>query len=145
MRVFFDTNVLVAASIRQHPHFDRADALVRRCVDGRDEGIVHAHSLLEFHSAVTQLPGAIVVPPQVVESLLGTAILPFVRIAHLSGKQIRDVQARAGRLGLIGGIIYDFYHLAVAEKEHVDRLYTFNAAHFRRIAPDAMKDLIAVP
>lgn len=145
MRVYFDTNVLVAASIRQHPNFERADALVRRCVDGLDEGIMHAHSLLEYHSAVTQLPGAVAVSPQVVESLLGTAILPYVRIAHLSGKQIREVQARAGQIGLIGGIIYDFYHLAVAEKECVDRLYTFNIAHFRRIAPDAMKDIIAVP
>ena len=34
MKIFLDTNVLVAASVRQHPYFARADMLLRRSADG---------------------------------------------------------------------------------------------------------------
>jgi predicted nucleic acid-binding protein len=30
MKIFLDTHVLVAASVRQHPHFPRADLILRR-------------------------------------------------------------------------------------------------------------------
>jgi predicted nucleic acid-binding protein len=145
MEVLLDTNVLVAASIRQHPHFGRADAVLQRCVDNTDRGIVHAHSLLEFHSAVTQLPSGLSIPPAYVNDLLDKGILPFVRIMALTAKQVRGVQQRAGRMGLIGGAVYDLFHLALAEREHVERLYTFNVIHFRRMASPEMVDRIVAP
>ncbi len=145
MKIFMDTDVLVAASIRQHPHFARADKVLCRCVDGVDEALIHAHSLLEFHSAVTQLPRGLAVPPLAVEAILKDGILPFVRCATLSAKGIQLVQKRAGELGLAGGIIYDLYHLAVAEKEKVERLYTFNTGHFQQIAPSDFRDRIVSP
>ncbi len=145
MRVFFDTDVMVASAIRQHPHFGRADAVLQRCAGGQDEGVIHAHSLLEFHSAVTQLPGALAVPPGLVDTLLGEGILPFVRCVALMPGEVREVQRRAAGHGLIGGIVYDFYHLAVAEREAVDRLYTFNTSHFRRLASGAFADRIVAP
>ena len=145
MKVLLDTNVLVAASIRQHPHFGRADAVLQRLIDNTDEGIVHAHSLLEFHSAVTQLPGGLSIPPASVSDVLDQGILPFVRILALTAKQVRDVQRRAGRIGLVGGMVYDLFHLALAEREQVERLYTFNVIHFRRMASPEMADRIVAP
>lgn len=145
MKVFLDTNVLVAASIRQHPFFGRADTVIQRCAKGEDAGIINAHSLLEFHSAVTQLPRGLAIPPALVDPLLTEGIIPFVRCVMLTARQVRKLQIRAGRLGLIGGIIYDFYHLAVAERGKVDRLYTFNPAHFRKLAPGKFADRIVAP
>lgn len=145
MKIFLDTSVMVAASIRQHPHFSRADKILRRCVDGLDDAIIHAHSLLEFHSAVTQLPRGMAVPPSAVETLLKEGILPFVRCVALSAREIQQVQKRAGHLGLTGGIIYDLYHLAVAEREKVARLYTFNAGHFQQLTPPDFSARIVSP
>ena len=145
MKIFLDTNVLVAASIRQHPHFLRADAILRHCESGDFVGVVHSHSLLEFHSAVTQLPKGLAVPPAQVEKLLAQGILPFVRQIALTASQVRSVQVRAGQAGLIGGIIYDLQHLTVALREKVDRLYTFNVAHFRHLAPENFQEQIVAP
>jgi predicted nucleic acid-binding protein len=145
VKIFLDTNILVAASIRQHPHHAKADEILNRCADQKEEGIIHAHSLLEFHSALTQLPKGLSVPPSAVTILLEDGILPFVRCAALKPSEIRRVQECAGRLGLVGGIIYDLYHLAVAERENVERFYTFNTAHFQKIAPGEFASKIAAP
>ena len=145
MKIFLDTNVMVAASIRQHPHFFRADSILRRCADGVDEAVIHAHSLLEYHSAMTQLPRGMAVPPTAVETILKEGILPFVHCVALSAREVRQVQIRAGQLGLTGGIIYDLYHLAVAQKEQVKRLYTFNTGHFQQLAPPDFSGRIVSP
>lgn len=144
MKVFLDTNVLIAAAIKQHPHFTRADEAIRRCVDDEDTGFIHAHSLLEFHSAVTQLPKGLAVPPGRVPSLIDEGILPFVRLVSLDAKRIVKIETQAGEMGLVGGIIYDLYLLAAAEDADVDRLLTFNVAHFQRIArPEFVSRIVA--
>ena len=145
MKVFFDTNVLVAACVRQHPHFVRADSLLRSCSEDNWEVIVHAHSLLEFHSALTQLPGGLAVPPLQVNYLLAEGILPYVQLRAITADEVLVVQKRAGEQGVSGGIIYDLYHLAVAEKEGVDRFYTFNTRHFQSLATSVMLERIITP
>ncbi len=145
MKVFLDTNILVAASVRQHPHFRAADRLFRRCQSGELEAVIHAHSLLEFHSALTQLPKGLSVPPLAVETILQEGILPYVRCVSLTAREVTAVQRRAGHLGLIGGVIYDLFHLAVAEEEKVGRLYTFNLQHFHRLASADFAPLIVSP
>lgn len=145
MKVFLDTNVLIAAAIRQHPQFESADKVLQRCSNKEDEGVIHSHSLLEFHSAITQLPEGLAVPPGQVTTLLEEGLLPYLRCVTLTAKQVRQVQKRAGELGLIGGIIYDLYHLAVAEKEQVDKLLTFNVHHFQQLAFQEWQSRISRP
>lgn len=145
MKVFLDTNVLIAATVRQHPHFLRADALLQKCVSGEEEGIIHSHSILEFHSAMTQLPKGLAVPPIHVHTLLQEGLLPYLRAVSLDFIEIQKVQKIAGERGLSGGIIYDLYHLYVAEKESVERLYTFNTGHFRSLAESPLKEIITAP
>ena len=145
MRISLDTNVMVAASVRQHPHFARADRILRHCADGVDQAVIHAHSLLEFHSAMTQLPRGLAVPPAAVEAILKEGILPFVRCVALPAREVQQIQKMAGQLGLTGGIIYDLYHLAVAQKAQVERLYTFNTGHFQQLAPADFSGQIVSP
>ncbi len=145
MKVFLDTNVLIAASVRQHPHFLRADAVLQKCMTGEEEGIIHSHSIFEFHSAITRLPGGLAVPPIHVHTLLQEGLLPYLRCISLDFQEIQAVQKTAGEQGLSGGIIYDLYHLFVAEKESVERLYTFNTGHFQLIATSGMKEMITSP
>lgn len=144
MKAFLDTNVLVAACVRQHPHFARADQVLAGCMTGDISGIVHAHSLLEFHSAITQLPKGLAVPPAQVPALLEEGILPYVEVVASTAEEVTEVQKRAGELALVGGIIYDLYHLAAAERHEVERFYTFNTGHFQSLSrPDFMEKIVA--
>jgi predicted nucleic acid-binding protein len=145
VKVFLDTDVLVGASVRQHPHFVRASAVLERCSAGEEEGVIHAHSLLEYHSAITQLPRGLAVPAAHVATLLNEGILPFVRCVALDAGEVAKVQARAGELGVVGGMIYDLYHLWIAAREDVSRLYTFNTGHFRELAEAGFRDRIVSP
>lgn len=145
MKVFLDTNVLIAASVRQHPHFLRADTVLRACMSGEVEGIVHTHSLLEFHSAITQLPGGLAVPPAQVRPLLAEGVLPHTRLVAMSPGEVEDVQKRASELGLAGGMVYDLFHLAVAEREEVDHFFTFNVRHFLTLASRSLGERIVAP
>lgn len=114
-------------------------------MDGEDSGLVHTHSLLEFHSAITQLPKGLAVPPAFVAELLGHGILAHVQVVALPMKEMAHVQKRAGELGLIGGIIYDFFHLTVARREGAERFYTFNVAHFQSLAEPELRQQIVAP
>jgi hypothetical protein len=58
---------------------------------------------------------------------------------------VSAVQQRAGELSLSGGIIYDLYHLMVAEREDVERLYTFNTSHFQALASQEFAPRIVAP
>jgi len=145
MKIFLDTNVLVAASVRQHPHFEKADAMLRRCKVGTDAGYMNADSVLEYHSALTQLPRGLAVPPEQVSILLRESILNYVTVVGIPPSDLPEVGQMASERGLIGGVIYDFYHLTVARREAVDRFYTFNTKHFMEMADPDFRDRIMAP
>jgi predicted nucleic acid-binding protein len=145
MRCFFDTSVLVAASVRQHPHFTRADEAVRRCLSGEDTGLVHSHSLLEFHSAMTQLPKGLAVPPLEVNLILAEGILSHMECRALSRAKVVEAQRLAAEAGLIGGVVYDFFHLIAAREMKADIVWTFNLRHFEAIMPPGMPFRISEP
>ena len=50
------TSVLVAACIRQHPHYERARPLLEAIAAGKERGVISAHSLAEAFSALTSVP-----------------------------------------------------------------------------------------
>lgn len=60
-------------------------------------------------------------------------------------EEVRSAQKQASELGLVGGIIYDLFHLVVARLEDVERFYTFNIRHFRSIAQLDMLNRIVEP
>jgi hypothetical protein len=47
------------------------------------------------------------------------------------------------RQSLSGGKIYDGLLIECARREHPDRIYTFNVADFRRLAPDLTSTIVA--
>jgi predicted nucleic acid-binding protein len=145
MRCFFDTSVLVAASVRQHPHFSRADEKLRHCMSGQDTGLLHSHSLLEFHSAMTQLPKGLAAPPHEVRTILEDGILPHMECKALPRSKVIEAQRLASEAGLIGGIIYDFFHLIAAREMRAEVVWTFNISHFEAIVPPNMPFVIREP
>ncbi|NBD37157.1 MAG: hypothetical protein GVY10_01140 [Verrucomicrobia bacterium] len=136
---------MVAASVRQHPHFHRADKALRRCITGEDTGLVHSQSVLEFHSAMTQLPKGLAVPPLEVRAILEEGILRHVECRTLVRKKVEEAQRLAAEAGLMGGIVYDFYHLIAAREMNAEVVLTFNLRHFEAIVPPGMPFVIREP
>jgi len=63
----------------------------------------------------------------------------------LDEKEYTDVVREAATAGLTGGRIHDAVHLRCARKMTCRRIYTFNLAAFRAIAPPDLEDLISTP
>ena len=56
MTVLFDTSVLVAAVLRQHPAHPEAAAWLQAVKSEERSGVVAAHSIVELYSVLTRLP-----------------------------------------------------------------------------------------
>src|ERR1051326_2219914 len=130
MRIFLDTNVLVAACIADHEHHTRAVPLVQSVHDSKDEGFVNGHSLLEAHAILTRLPRVPRITPVEASALICDNIVKHFSVISLTGREYGELALRLGRDGIVGGKSYDVLHLACAEKSGVDRIYTFNVRHF---------------
>jgi predicted nucleic acid-binding protein len=145
MKVFLDTSVLIAAVLEQHGDHARAFAILERVQQGKDEGVVAAHSLAEAYAILTRLPSPFRHSPE--EALLSIEenILKHFTTSSLSGADyaslIRDVASR----GVQGGTIYDAVLLKSAVKASVTRIFTLNIKHFRAIAPQDVSGMIAGP
>ena len=56
MKVYVDTNILIAASVQAHPHHAQAFDLVSNVRDGLLQGCISTHGLAEFYSVLTRAP-----------------------------------------------------------------------------------------
>ena len=134
MKVFLDTNVLVAACIADHEHHAGAVPLVQSVHDDKFEGYVSGHSLLEAQAILTRLPWTPRIIPIQASTLIADNIVKHFSVVALTGKEYSELALKFGREGIIGGKSYDVLQLACAEKCGADRIYTFNVRHFIELA-----------
>ena len=142
MRLFFDTSVLVAACVRRHPHFPRARPLLESVVAGV-EGVISGHSLAETYSALTSLPLAPRILPAEAEMIIGANVRPHFRRQALTDAMYDRAVQVCVRHSVSGGGVYDALLIECAREAGCDRLYTFNVADFRRLAPDLVTCIVA--
>ena len=145
MKVFCDTNVLVAAFLQSHPQHHAARPVVERVKAGKDQGFIAAHSLAEAYAVLTRLPGADQVAPTVAWQLIGENVLKGFTVVSLTAREYADTLEKAARAGVEGGRTYDALLLAAAAKSGADRIYTLNTRHFRALAEDQLRSLIVSP
>jgi len=145
MKIFCDTNVLVAAFLQSHPHHNSARPLIERAKAGDDEGFVAAHSLAETYAVLTRLPGGNQLAPAVAWQLISENILKDFSIVSLTLKEFSDTLAKAAANGVEGGKTYDALLMAAAAKSGADRIYTVNVRHFQSLADDSLRPRIAAP
>jgi len=130
---FFDTNVLVAASVSEHPHHPASIARLAQYEAGG--GACAAHTLAEVYSNLTRFPkGYSVAPPdalRILEHIHDT----FLIVALTPRETLSTIEVCA-ELGLRGAIVYDALLIACARKIKARHIYTHNLKHFRAVAPD---------
>lgn len=136
IRVFCDTSVLVAGCIRQHPHHARSANILTDIAEKRVEGFCGAHSLGEAFSALTNMPLQPRVTPTEAEVLIRNNIQnAFKLVTARAGFYAKAIHVCAA-IGVFGGAVYDALLIECARSVQADRIYTFNHAHFLRLAPD---------
>ena len=144
MKIFCDTSVLVAASVRSHEHYARAFAVLEQVASKKDRGVIGVHSLAEMYAVLTRLPVIPRIQPGEAAKIVSDNVVRHFQLQPLGAREYAASISSAAENGVIGGAIYDVLLLTAARKAKPDRIYTFNVAEFRRLAPD-LHDLIAAP
>ena len=145
MRVFCDTNVLVAAFLQNHPHHHAARPVLEKVVAKQDQGFVAAHSLAEAYAVLTRLPGPSQVAPATAWQLISQNIVKNFTSISLTSKEYADTLERAAAEGVEGGRTYDALLLTAAAKSGADRIYTTNVRHFQSLADEKLRKRIVAP
>lgn len=134
MKEFFDTSVLVAAFLADHPHhLASAKALAAAT---RSRSCCAAHSLAEFYSVATRLPVRPLIAPEQA-MLFIQDVRDRLAIVALDPAQYYAAIERAAAQGVAGGRIYDALLVETALKVRAETIYTWNLGQFRGLAPQA--------
>ena len=136
MKVFFDTSVLIAASLLQHEHhvpsadvYSKADKKTASC---------SAHTLAEVYSGLTRMPA-----PQRMGADQALLLLDQIRerltVITLNEEDYYSAIASAVAQGIVGGMIYDALLAKCALKANATIIYTWDVDHFRRLGPEVAR------
>jgi predicted nucleic acid-binding protein len=136
LKSFFDTSVLVATVLAQHPHHVASLAMYRR--SEQRTSACAAHSLAELYATLTRLPG---------KQRMGTdQVLLFLddvrerlAIIHLTEEDYYSTISSAAGEGVLGGTIYDALLARCALKSNCEIIYTWNIGDFRRLGLEVAK------
>ena len=145
MRVYFDTSVLVAALLENHPHHGPARSALLLAKRKGVVAAVGAHGLAELYAVLTRAPFTPRIFPSEARQLIEAGILPLVEVVALSAAEYRQVIHDCALEGWTGGAVYDAIHIRAARKHRCERLYTLNVAHFRALAADDLRRWVTAP
>ena len=141
--VLFDTSAFIAALIESHPHNARVLPQFQRVREGKDRGVISAHSLAELYATLTNYPIKPRISPQETQQLIQQNILDVFEIITLSEQDYMSVINHLSESGIIGGVIYDALILKAAIKANVDYVITLNEKDFKRVYPDFADKVIS--
>ena len=141
MKWFFDTSVLVASLLPDHPHHARSFPVFASAT--RKQAACAAHSLAEAYSTFTRYPGKERMSAEAASLVLQGIEQRFTLIC-LDGDEYCAAIRRMAQLGIVGGAVYDGLVAACALKARADHLYTWNVRHFDLLGAEIQK-LVATP
>jgi predicted nucleic acid-binding protein len=142
---YFDTSIVVAAAVTQHPHNAPALAVLEELVSRKHRGYLSAHSLTEVYPVLTRTPFKPPLYPSEAWQIIEQMILPHMELVTLTPKEYREVVRHCAVSGWVGGKVHDAVHLRCAQKAGCDRIYTFNVKDFRALAPPDLANRVALP
>lgn len=138
MKVYLDTNIIVARMVRGHIHQLAAEALLQQVASRRWTPVIAAHGLAEMYSVLTKTPFQPRITPTEAWHRIEENVLPRFEIESLNHDDYGRVLKECAAQGWGGGRVFDVLHLAAARKAQCARIYTFDVAHFRRLGPDLL-------
>jgi predicted nucleic acid-binding protein len=132
LKVFFDTSVLVAAFLGDHPH--HRSSLEAFAAAKPSEAACGAQSLAELYAVVTRMPLRPIIGGD--QALLFIEELTSrLAVITLNGNGYRAALSDAADRGITGGKVYDALLLRCADLSGAETIYTWNVRHFQAIAP----------
>ena len=135
MKVLLDSATLIAAMLPDHAHHAQAYPWLARAKAGVFEYFVSGHSLAEVYSVLTKVPRKPRISPPDAWKLLEENVTTSASVVTLSGADYAALIAELSLRPVIGGAVYDAVIAKAAELVEVDRLITFNEAHFQQVWP----------
>lgn len=133
MKAFLDTSVLIATFYGDHENHVISKDLFLRFT--KKEVCCAAHSLAEFYSVLTGMPGKNRVSGDEALLFLGD-IQERLSIVTLSDKEYFKAIESAATIGLSGGSIYDAILGYCALKSNAAKIFTWNLKDFKRLSPE---------
>jgi predicted nucleic acid-binding protein len=94
------------------------------------------HSIAEMYAALTRLPVQPRIHPAEAARIITDNILPHFETVLLGKKDYTEALRVIGDGGWPGAKIYDALLIGCAAKSGAERIYTFNLADFRQLAPN---------
>lgn len=143
MNVLFDTSVIVAASLPQHPNHPPCFMQLQAAKTAQIKGYQSTHSLAELYSVLTRMPSQPRISPQDAQRLIENN-LQYLETVVLDKVDYQAAIAQMTQLNLVGGGIFDALIAQAALKSAADRLLTLNAKHFTRLSTEVAQ-IIYVP
>ncbi len=141
MREFFDTSVLVAAFLGDHP-LHQASAKAFAGADKKHSSC-GAHTLAELYSTLTSLPLKPMIAPEQALLFLADVRSRLSLIALDATEYFETIEQTAGKR-IPGGGVYDALLLRCALKAKARTIYTWNLKRFQQLAPD-LANIIKTP
>jgi predicted nucleic acid-binding protein len=141
VKSFFDTTILVAALLPDHPHHARSFPLFASA--NRKQAACAAHSLSEAYSTFTKYPGKERMSTEAANLVL-EGIEQRLTVVWLDGNEYCAAIRRMAGLGIVGSAVYDGLVAACALKAGADRLYTWNVPHFEMLGGEIQK-IVTMP
>ncbi len=133
MKEFFDSSVLVAAFLGDHPH--HAASAKAFAGASKKKSSCGAHTLAELYSTLTSLPLKPMIAPEQAMLFLQD-VRSRLSLIVLDAVEYFATIERTAEKRILGGRIYDALLLQCALKAKADTIYTWNLKHFQQLAPD---------
>lgn len=135
MKIYVDTNVVVATVIESHIHHRLSAQLFDLISAGKHQAFISAHGLCEVYSVLTRTPFVPRLRPAEVWQILSDDFLLLLSVVELNAADYRGMVQECARSGFSGGRVHDLGHLRAAEKAGCQRVYTFDVRGFQQLAP----------
>jgi predicted nucleic acid-binding protein len=136
LRFFFDTSVLVATALLQHPQHQ--PSLLAYAHARKTSSFCGAHSLAELYATLTRLPGS-----QRLSCEEASLFLQDVRkrlsVITLGEEDYVKTISSLVSAQIAGAAVYDALLARCALKSGAEVLYTWDVDDFRRLGPEIAK------
>jgi len=142
LKVYVDTNVVVASVVETHVHHSSSKPLMDSLSQKKDQGFISAHGLTEIYSVMTRTPFRPQFSPATAWQILSDDVIPVLELVSLSNSEYRNIVRDCASMGFGSGRVHDLAHLRAAEKASCERIYTFDVRGFQALAPNLTSRIV---